>query len=352
MLHEGRADESLWPYANLAARWRRPVLIGSVITGVVVGVVVHLLPRQYVARASFIRSDPPQSASGAGGAGMGMLAQQMMGAAGGLPNLGAFGLDAGSSMGVTSPQFYATLIESRGILHSVVTATYTFGRDGHTGDLVSYFKIQRPTREEAEIRAIKLLKKQVKVSSDRLAGIVTIDVTTTDHALSAEIAERFLDLVSDFNMRRLQSQAGAEAAFAERQAGVAMLNLRSAEDALADFKERNRATTQAPTLETEENRLQRRVLIAQQIYLSLAQRLESSKGEAVRNTPVITVIDPPDGLIEALPRYAALLALGSALAAAILILCYGAVVERLPAIRAGPGYAEFRRLMGRPARRN
>jgi uncharacterized protein involved in exopolysaccharide biosynthesis len=347
---EARADESLWPYAHLAARWRRPILIGSLITGALVGVVVHLLPRQYTARASFIRSDPPQGSSGAGGMGMGVLAQQMMGGASGLPNLGAFGLDAGSSMGVTSPQFYSALLESRGILHSVVIATYTYGRTGRSGDLVTFFKIRQPTREEAEIRAIKLLKKRVKVTSDRLSGIVTIEVTMTDHDLSAQIAQRLLALVSDFNMRRLQSQAGAEAAFVERQAGLALENLRSAEDALADFKERNRATTQAPTLETDENRLQRRVLIAQQIYLALAQRLESSKGEAVRNTPVITVIDPPEGLIEAMPRYTVFLAFGSALVAAILILCYGAVVERLPAIRAGPGYREFRRLMGRPPR--
>ncbi len=342
-------DDSVWPYVNLITRWRWPLIISMLVTGITVGVLVHLLPRHYLAQTSFIRSEPPAASSSSSG--LSALTSQL---GSGLPNLGAFGIDVGpSSSGGTSPAFYAALLESRGILHTVVTSTYTLsdGSHGSPVDLVAYFEIRAPTREEAEIRAMTRLRKRVlKVTSDRITGIISLEVNTTDPAVSAQIARRLLNLVSDFNQRRLQSQAGAEATFAETRAADALQNLRMAEDALAQFEERNRSIQQAPTLETERNRLQRRVNVAQQIYLSLAQRMESSKVEAVRNTPVLTVIDAPEGLVEPQPRHTVLFAAGGSVLAAILVLAYGSLVGRLPQIRTGAGYAEFRQLTRRRQR--
>jgi uncharacterized protein involved in exopolysaccharide biosynthesis len=41
----------------------------------------------------------------------------------------------------------------------------------------------------------------------------------------------------------------------------------------------------------------------QQIYSTIAQRYELANIEAVRNTPVVTVLDAPEGLVEAMPRH-------------------------------------------------
>ena len=51
--------------------------------------------------------------------------------------------------------------------------------------------------------------------------------------------------------------------------------------------------------------------LAQQIYTTVAQRYELANIEAVRNTPVITVIDAPEGLVEARPRYTRQIVLGA-----------------------------------------
>jgi uncharacterized protein involved in exopolysaccharide biosynthesis len=48
----------------------------------------------------------------------------------------------------------------------------------------------------------------------------------------------------------------------------------------------------------DEQRLQRQVSLRQQVYLSLAQNYEAAKIEEVRNTPVITMVDRPEGFVE------------------------------------------------------
>jgi uncharacterized protein involved in exopolysaccharide biosynthesis len=118
-------------------------------------------------------------------------------------------------------------------------------------------------------------------------------------------------LVNDFNLKRRQTQAGAEREFDLRRAQASLDSLRSAEAALAEFRATNIDFSRSPRLATREAELQRRVSLAQQIYTTVAQRYELANIEAVRNTPVVTVIDAPEGLVEARPRYTAAIVLGA-----------------------------------------
>jgi hypothetical protein len=73
--------------------------------------------------------------------------------------------------------------------------------------------------------------------------------------------------------------------------------LTTAENALVDFENRNRLL-QSPGLTLERQRLQRRVEISQQVYLTLAQGYEQARIDEVRDTPVITVVDAPENTVE------------------------------------------------------
>ena len=95
----------------------------------------------------------------------------------------------------------------------------------------------------------------------------------------------------------------AEREFAGRRAAAALDSLHRAESALAEFRATNIDFSRSPRLATREVELQRRVTLAQQIYTTVAQRYEIANLESVRNTPVITVLDAPEGLIEAQPRH-------------------------------------------------
>src|SRR5207245_1573905 len=135
-----------------------------------------------------------------------------------------------------------------------------------------------------------------------LTGVVRLEVHTRDEALSAEMANRFIQLVNDYNLKRRQSQAGAERQFIEGRLAQAAGELSSAEESLAVFYRHNRRFQDSPDLAAREAQLQRRVTLRQQLYITLSQNYEAARIDEVRNTPVITIVESPVGLVAPRPR--------------------------------------------------
>jgi uncharacterized protein involved in exopolysaccharide biosynthesis len=291
--HDGASEDSLAPYLDALRSHVRALVIVPLVLAMIAVAGSLALPRRYVARASFV----PQESSGSRSS-LSAIAAQF-----GLSNLGALAGAAGGGSGA-SPQFYADLLRSRELLRTVVRTRFAVASEPpFQGTLVEYFKEQRPDSQEATLRAMKALNERaLAVDVDRQTGVVRFAVTLKNRQLAEHVSRRFLDLVNDFNVRRRRSTVTAERDFAESRAEEAYAQLRRAENALTDFRNGNRALTLSPTLAAQEAALQRRVTLAQQVYTGLAQQYESSKIEAVRNTPVITVIDAPEGLVEAVPR--------------------------------------------------
>jgi uncharacterized protein involved in exopolysaccharide biosynthesis len=287
--------------------------------------------RTYVARAAFVPAEPSNSTGS-----LGALVNSL--GAFGIPSLSA--LAGGLGGASVSPQFYGDLLTSNTLLHAVVTTQYGASHPGEnggkpfTGTLVEYLKAVGPTPADRELDAMKKMKRDVlSVLVDRPTGIVHLEVRSRNRLLSALVARRMLELVNEFNLRRRQTQAGAEREFDARRTAAALDSLHAAEQALATFRSSNIDFSHSPALVTHESELQRRVTLAQQLYTTIAQRYEVANIEAVRNTPVVTVLDAPEGLVEARPRYVAFFTVG-AFAAGLIIACGIALVaERHPAVQ-------------------
>jgi uncharacterized protein involved in exopolysaccharide biosynthesis len=249
----------------------------------------------------------------------------------GIPALSA----VASSSASLSAQFYGDLLTSGELLHAVVTTSYDAsaavenGGRPFRGTLVEYLRARGRTGADREIDAMnRLARKVLTVTVDRPTGIVRLAVRTRNRTLSALVARRLLDLVNEFNLRRRQTQAGAEREFDAARARVALDTLRAAEGALGDFHAANIDYSRSPRLAAREAELQRRVTLAQQIYVTVAQRHELARIEAVRNTPVVTVLDRPEGLVEAQPRHTAAIALGAAFAGLVVACAVALRLER------------------------
>lgn len=276
---------SFWFLAGVALRNRYLMLALPLVSGTVAGLKVVLSPRQYAASASFVPQEPSS-----GDVRIGQLASQ-------------FGL-APARSSTTSPQFYADLLRSREILRGVVTTTYRLpGSADSLGDLVRHFGVEAPTRLDGIHDAMTRLDERLDVRTDRNTGVVRFEVSTSESALSEQIAKRFLELVNEFNLLQRQSQAQAEREFVEARLAQAQQALTEAEETLTAFYARNRRFEDSPQLRAEEARLQRRVALRQQLYLTLAQSHENAKIQEVRNTPVITVIERPEDFVEPRPRH-------------------------------------------------
>ncbi|MGH7618457.1 MAG: hypothetical protein ACREPM_14650 [Gemmatimonadaceae bacterium] len=315
----------------LAALWRRRRLVIALplaLTTVVASLMLFS-PRKYSARAAFIASEP-QSMSGSLGA-LSSVAQQL-----GVPALSA----VASSSATGSAQFYGDLLTSSTVLRAVVSTPFDARSPGvnggipFNGTLVDYVQPTGKTPTDNTLATMQALAKGLlTVSVDRPTGIVRFQVRTKNRRLSALIARRFLDLINEFNLERRQTQAGAERDFDLHRAQASLDSLHVAEAALADFRATNIDFSRSPRLATRESELQRRVSLAQQTYTTVAQRYELANIEAVRNTPVVTVIDAPEGLVEALPRHTIAIAFGTFVAAATAACALALFLERPTAAR-------------------
>ena len=262
--------------AAFRKRWR--LLVALPLTLALVALAVSLLrPRLYAAHAAFLASEP-SSMSGSLGA-LSSVASQL-----GIPALSAV---AAGSAGL-STQFYGDLLTSNTVLHALVTERFDaskvieHGGEPFSGTLVEYLAPRGKTPTDNELSAMKsFVNRMLVVTVDRTTGIVRFEVRTKNRQLSALVARRLLDFVNEFNLRRRQTQAGAEREFDLHRARAALDSLHSAETALADFRATNIDFSRSPRLATRESELQRSVALAQQIYTTVAQRYESANIEAV-----------------------------------------------------------------------
>lgn len=196
--------------------------------------------------------------------------------------------------------FYARLVRSRSVLEGVAQSEFEIveeGRDSvvRRGNLLDLLEIEGRTREERLAPAVALLDEMIAIETHLDAGMIWVRVKSEHPGLAEQINRRILDLVNEFNVEHRQSQAKAEREFVESRYAEAGRELMAAEEELAQFLERNRSYSSSPHLSFEASRLQRQVDLRQQVYASLAQAYEQARIAEVRNTPLVTVVDRPEG---------------------------------------------------------
>ena len=275
------ADEvSLVSLANVVLRHLLLVVLATTLAVAVTVATLLTRPRTYRSTATFVEHSR-RPAGGAAG-----LAAQL--------GLNLPGADAGG------PQFYVDLLDSRTVLAPLVDAPYR-GPGGPTR-LVDVYRAPGRTAALRREAAIDRLGRDVSASVAPQTGVVTLDVNAPSADLAAQIATSALRLVNEFNLQRRQTQAGAELRFAEARLVEARAELRRAEARLETFLEQNRMPTNAPALRLAYDQLSREVDFRQQIYTTLGQAHEQARIDAVRDTPVITVIEQPEAPVRPRPR--------------------------------------------------
>ena len=274
---EGQLPEiSLVMLVNILLR-RRLLVFGLPGIAFVVAMVATLQgPRSYDAISRFMPQSPGPSAPQG-------LAVQL-----------GFGLAAGNRD--QSPAFYMDLLMSRGLLQEVVETVYTFSTDTGTvsGTLVEIYQVQEETAALRRDEAIREVSDAVAARSAPATGIMTVTVTSLYPELAVRINQQLLELVDRFNCEIRQSRAALEREFTESRREEVGRDLRQAEDRLQLFLQRNRDFLNSPELTFQRDRLAREIQMQQELFTSISQAFEQAKIEAVRDTPVITIVDPPE----------------------------------------------------------
>jgi uncharacterized protein involved in exopolysaccharide biosynthesis len=260
---------------GLIRRHARLIAGGALVGALTVGLIVMLLPRTWTIRASFLPVSGQSSTSGLAG-----LAAQ-------------FGVQVPGKEGGDSPALFTELLSSRDVLVRIVDTVYTDSASGETKPLTEWLEAEGSDSAAQLEDALHRLKERLAVRPSRETGVVSIAVQMEQPAVALQVVSRLIRLVEDFNVRRRQVLAAAEERFVGERLQRTGDELRQAEEELEQFLARNRSYQNSPQLALEWERLQRKVQMRQEIYSGLMQMYEQARIDAVRNTPVIAVIDPP-----------------------------------------------------------
>jgi uncharacterized protein involved in exopolysaccharide biosynthesis len=257
-------------------RWRTLIVGLGLLGGVTAGAVALLSPRTYSSSATFIPQGSEASTSG-----LALAAGQL-------------GIRVGGGGGTWGPPVYVELLHSNALLAPIALDTVTVTEEGRRTTIADVLRV--PANKNRLLRAenaVSALAGVVRVAEIKPLGAVEVSVKTRWPSVSLALAERLVSGVNQFNLERRRTQATAERQFVEIQTAEAQTTLRQAEDRLLTFLQRNRAIAGSPELAFERDRLQRDVSLRTQVYTSLLQNLEEARMREVRDTPVITILEPP-----------------------------------------------------------
>jgi uncharacterized protein involved in exopolysaccharide biosynthesis len=250
------------------------------------------------------------------------------GLSGGLAALQGFGINIGGASSGLTPQAYTEILGSREVRLAVVRDTFYFADEDTTTTFVDYvdrppgligtilkYTIglpgtimealqgdQRATIEtqsgariyptEAEEEAIKAIGDRIASSVNQETGLMTVSVTAGEAGLAATLAKSFLQHLTDRVSAIRTEKARRNLTFMEERFAEVEQELRTAEEELATFVDRN-SGIQSARLETERERLQRQVAFKSELYQQLQAQVTQARIELQRSEPVITVVEQP-----------------------------------------------------------
>jgi uncharacterized protein involved in exopolysaccharide biosynthesis len=263
---------------------RRRTVLATLAATIALAVLAGLvIPPVYRAHSSFVANSSSARMSGAmsGGGLFSGLASQL-------------GLNALRDPS-ESPNFYAQLIASEELRRRLARTAFPNPRTEAPADsatLVDILRIRnRDPERRLEIAVTQLRERILRVEVDPTTNLVTINAHTRWPELSAQLADRAVELVTTFNREQRVSRASTKREFLQTRAAAALEDLRTAEERQRQFYEQNRAWRNAPSLMFEEARLRRNVDLASDLYVTLRQQYEVARLEEFDDAALITVVD-------------------------------------------------------------
>jgi len=190
-----------------------------------------------------------------------------------------------------SVYYYAQVVQSRGVLE--IVARDTLHVAGQAYPVMDLIEATGRTPERRLEAAVRTLEDRVEVRTDDQANLITIRTQAPSPSLAEALGQAVLGALDSVINTSQRTGGSYERRFAEAQADSARSALRTAEDQLRAFYEANRSIASSPTLQVEEGRLRRQIQVFQDVYLALVNQAESAKLQEARNTPAISLVQPP-----------------------------------------------------------
>lgn len=158
--------------------------------------------------------------------------------------------------------------------------------------LTTTLDINKPiylTKEQEDVR--KIIDEGIKLETNDKDGYVTLNVSSAQPRLAAEIAQKAQKLLQKHITTYKIEKASAQLKFIEERYNDNKAEFEAAQAALANFRDKNKNVTSARA-RTQEERLQSNYQLAFDVYSQLAQQLEQARIQVKEDTPIFSVIKP------------------------------------------------------------
>ena len=269
------ADISLIIASNLKVI----IIIPALLCGLTIVYVVFLAKPIYISTAKIMSSSNNSSISQAAG-----FAAQ-------------FGINVQNNQPETN-WVYPEILKSRILARSVLKKkfdTVEFGLDKPLLEiLTSGEDATELTAGTLEIIGVNKLIDMVDIAEDIRTAIVTIKINAYEPKLAADINNALIDELDAHQIKYNKTKTSDAKKFIQARIIDTEKELRSAEESLKVFMDRNRRIENSPALQLEQQRLVREVTVLTGVFTTLKQQLETTKIEEVKESNYVIVIDPPE----------------------------------------------------------
>ena len=274
LFHAGVDAQLVWERLLATPRRTLGLVFGAAVAAFVVS---SFLPSWYKSGATLVVDTGQQQMPTGGASGVLGLAAQ---------------LGVGTGTGPTSPQFYEAFLRSRSLQMRVTTAQFPLGPHGELRTLGQYWSHKEHPTARNRMDVVKKFGKHLETSANPRIQQVVFTVEGPSMPVAKLMADTVLAALNDLVVQVRRKHATAEREFLEGRFQALADSLRAHEDVLRRFYEENRNLT-SPQVQFEEARLRREVELVQGTYAQIGTQLEQARIQEVRDTPVLTVVDPP-----------------------------------------------------------
>ncbi len=188
-------------------------------------------------------------------------------------------------------RLYPIILASETVLRPVILAKYKTTHYSDSVDLIQYFELAKKTREENIDKALRELAARMTTTYETKTSTVVATIEMEEPQLAADVLNEIIGQLDLFMRLKRINTATEQGKWISSRLTEVDKELRSTEEALKNFSERNRRVADSPELLLMQNRMLREIKVKSTIYEELKKQYELAKIDEIKNISIVNVLD-------------------------------------------------------------
>jgi uncharacterized protein involved in exopolysaccharide biosynthesis len=193
--------------------------------------------------------------------------------------------------GAEISRLYPVILSSKTLLENVVERKYLSAKFKDSVDLIQYFELDQGSPAKNLDQAMLILKDLLIVNLEPKTSVVTVSLELGEPQFTADVLNATLNELDTFLREKKTNSATEQRKWIESRLVQVNSELRTAEESLKSFREKNRRVTDSPDLVLRQERLLREVEVKGAIDVELLKQAEIAKIEEIKQISTINVLD-------------------------------------------------------------